>query len=50
LEQSGIGAGALEPVEVLSAGGSQAQRVAAAMRAVPGVHGAFRARQSGVAA
>ncbi len=41
LEQSGIGAGALEPIEVLSAGGGQAQQVAAAMRTVPGVHGAF---------
>jgi RND superfamily putative drug exporter len=41
LEQSGIGAGALEPIEALSASGPQAQRVAAAMGSVPGVHGAF---------
>ncbi|MHB8691706.1 MAG: MMPL family transporter [Solirubrobacteraceae bacterium] len=43
LERSGIGAGALEPIEVLSASGPQAQRVAAALRAVPGVHGSFLA-------
>jgi putative drug exporter of the RND superfamily len=42
LERSGIGAGALEPIEVLTSGiGSQPQRVAAALRSVPGVHGAF---------
>jgi RND superfamily putative drug exporter len=41
LEGSGIGAGALEPVEILTAAGGQAARVAAAAGAVPGVHGAF---------
>jgi RND superfamily putative drug exporter len=41
LERSGIGAGALEPIEMLSSGGAQAQRLAAATRGVPGVHGAF---------
>jgi len=41
LERSGIGAGALEPIEMLSAGGAQARRLAAATRSVPGVHGAF---------
>jgi RND superfamily putative drug exporter len=41
LEQSGIGSGALEPIEVLSPAGPVASQVAAAARAVPGVHGAF---------
>jgi putative drug exporter of the RND superfamily len=41
LEQSGIGAGALQPIEVLSGAGAQAQRVASVLRRVPGVHGAF---------
>ncbi len=41
LERAGIGAGALQPIEVLSGGGAQAQRVAASLRSVPGVHGAF---------
>ena len=43
LERSGIGPGALEPIEVLSPAGPAAQRVAATLRAVPGVHGAFAA-------
>jgi RND superfamily putative drug exporter len=43
LERSGIGSGALEPIEVLSSPGSQAVQVAAALRSVPGVHGAFSA-------
>jgi putative drug exporter of the RND superfamily len=41
LENSGIGAGALEPIEALSQSGPQAQQVAAALRTTPGVHGAF---------
>jgi len=41
LERSGIGAGALEPIETLSQSGTQAQQVAAALRTVPGIHGAF---------
>ena len=41
LERSGIGAGALEPIEVLSSRAAQARQVAAALRGVPGVHGAF---------
>jgi RND superfamily putative drug exporter len=41
LERSGIGSGALEPIEVLTASGPQAARVASALRSVPGVHGAF---------
>jgi len=41
LERSGIGAGAVEPIEVLSHPGAQAQRVAAALRAAAGVRGAF---------
>jgi putative drug exporter of the RND superfamily len=41
LERSGIGAGALEPIEVLSSSGPQAQQVAGALRTTPGVHGAF---------
>ena len=40
LERSGIGSGALEPIEVLSPA-ADAQRVAGAMRGVVGVHGAF---------
>jgi RND superfamily putative drug exporter len=39
LERSGIGAGPLQPIEVLSPA-SQAPRVAAAVAGVPGVHGA----------
>jgi RND superfamily putative drug exporter len=46
LENSGIGAGAIQPIEVLSAPGAQAQQVAAALRAVPGIHGAYVAAQS----
>jgi putative drug exporter of the RND superfamily len=41
LERSGIGSGALEPIEILSSAGPQAQRVAMTLRGVPGVHGAF---------
>jgi RND superfamily putative drug exporter len=41
LERSGIGAGALQPIEVVSSPGGEAQRVAAALRTVPGIHGAF---------
>jgi RND superfamily putative drug exporter len=44
LERSGIGSGALEPIEVLAptgGGGAQAQRVVSAVGGVPGVHGAF---------
>ncbi len=41
LESSGIGSGALEPIEVLSSSGSQTVQVAATLRSVPGVHGAF---------
>jgi RND superfamily putative drug exporter len=40
LERAGIGAGALEPIEVLSHPGAQARQVAAALQSVPGVHGA----------
>jgi RND superfamily putative drug exporter len=41
LEQSGIGPGALEPIEILSHSGGQAGRVAATVAAVPGIHGGF---------
>ena len=41
LERSGIGPGALEPVEMLARPGPQAQAVARATAAVAGVHGAF---------
>jgi RND superfamily putative drug exporter len=40
LEHSGIGGGALQPIEVLSAAGPQASRVADALSRVPGIHGA----------
>jgi RND superfamily putative drug exporter len=40
LERSGIGPGALEPVEVLSGSGPQAQTAAAQLRGVAGVQGA----------
>ena len=40
LERSGIGAGALQPIEVLSPASGNPYTVAAALRAVPGVHGA----------
>jgi len=40
LERSGIGAGALQPHEVLVEGSTPPARVAAALAAVPGVHGA----------
>jgi len=40
LERSGIGSGALEPIEVL-APSSDAHNVAGALRSVDGVHGAF---------
>ncbi len=40
LERSGIGAGALEPIEILSPADG-ATRVASAAAGVPGVHGAF---------
>jgi RND superfamily putative drug exporter len=39
LERSGIGAGALQPIEVLSPAGGLATRTASALRALPGVHG-----------
>jgi putative drug exporter of the RND superfamily len=41
LERSGIGAGALEPVEVLSQPGAQTARVTSVLRGVAGIHGAF---------
>jgi RND superfamily putative drug exporter len=41
LERSGIGAGALEPIEILSQPGAQTGQVASALRAVAGIHGAF---------
>jgi RND superfamily putative drug exporter len=40
LEQAGIGEGALQPHEVLVDGGTSPERVAAALRAVDGIHGA----------
>ncbi|HET9719926.1 MAG TPA: MMPL family transporter [Solirubrobacteraceae bacterium] len=40
LERSGIGAGALQPIEILSRPGAQARQVAAALQRVPGIHGA----------
>jgi RND superfamily putative drug exporter len=40
LERAGIGAGALEPIEVLSPAGD-AQRLSTRLAGVPGVHGAF---------
>jgi RND superfamily putative drug exporter len=40
LERSGIGPGALAPIEVLTPA-ARAEGVAAALRGVPGVHGAF---------
>jgi RND superfamily putative drug exporter len=40
LERSGIGSGALLPTEALVEGATSPQRVAQAMAAVPGVHGA----------
>ncbi len=40
LERSGIGPGALQPIEVLSSGRSQAARVATTLSRVAGVHGA----------
>jgi RND superfamily putative drug exporter len=46
LERSGIGAGALEPVEILARGGQEAQRLAGALAKVPGVHGVFAATSS----
>jgi RND superfamily putative drug exporter len=39
LERSGIGAGALQPIEVLAPAGPTAGRVAAALAQVPGIHG-----------
>ncbi len=42
LERSGIGAGALEPIEVLSVAG-RSKAVAARLRTLPGVAGAFAA-------
>jgi RND superfamily putative drug exporter len=39
LERAGIGAGALQPIEVLVPAGGGPARVAAALRSVPGVHG-----------
>ena len=40
LERSGIGAGALQPIEVLAPAGGNPAAVAAALRSAPGVHGA----------
>jgi len=40
LERSGIGAGALQPIEVLAPAGASPGAVAAALDVVPGVHGA----------
>ena len=50
LERSGIGPGALQPIEVLSGAGAQATRVATVLNGVPGVHGAVRRGRSAVAA
>ena len=41
LERSGIGAGALQPIEVLSPESANPGRVAASLRDVPGVHGSI---------
>ncbi len=41
LERSGIGAGALQPIEVLSPESANPARVAASLRDVPGVHGSI---------
>ncbi|MHB8657420.1 MAG: MMPL family transporter [Solirubrobacteraceae bacterium] len=41
LERAGIGSGALQPIEVVSAAG-QAPHVVAALARVPGLHGAFQ--------
>jgi RND superfamily putative drug exporter len=43
LERSGIGAGALQPIEVLSSSGSSARHLALALARLPGIHGAFAA-------
>ncbi len=40
LERSGIGAGALQPIEVLGHPGAQAQQLAGALANVPRIHGA----------
>jgi RND superfamily putative drug exporter len=40
LENSGIGPGALEPIEILAGGGASPARVASAVASVAGVHGA----------
>jgi RND superfamily putative drug exporter len=40
LERSGIGAGALQPIEVVAPAGAHPAALAAALRDVPGVHGA----------
>ncbi len=40
LERSGIGGGALQPIEVLAPPSANPSAVASALRAVPGVHGA----------
>ncbi|PZS14914.1 MAG: MMPL family transporter [Solirubrobacterales bacterium] len=40
LERSGIGAGALQPIEILDRSGGSAARLAAGVRGVAGVHGA----------
>jgi RND superfamily putative drug exporter len=40
LERSGIGAGALAPIEVLARGAGQASEVAASLQRVTGIHGA----------
>jgi RND superfamily putative drug exporter len=40
LENSGIGPGALEPIEILAGGGASPARVASAVASVGGIHGA----------
>jgi putative drug exporter of the RND superfamily len=47
LERSGIGAGALQPIEVLTPVGARPSRVAASLRSVPGVHGAVAPKGPG---
>jgi RND superfamily putative drug exporter len=44
LERSGIGAGALQPIEVLVPAGTAQSAVVASLRSVPGVHGAVAPR------
>ena len=46
LERSGIGAGALEPIEVLTPAAADAAARRGALRGVAGVHGAFAGRRA----